>query len=114
MKSSDCSPRSAGVRYSRTGWVASLVLLLLPATPLLAQPTASLEFFEKKIRPVLADQCQACHNPQLLTSGLDLTTEEAFRRGGETGPLFREQDPTDSLLLRMLGYQETVKMPPGG
>ena len=46
--------------------------LLIPALTLLAAPAraadpkpdaAGIEFFEKKVRPVLVDQCQQCHGP---------------------------------------------------
>ena len=38
------------------------------ALPLLAQDFQQEDFFEEKIRPILADKCQACHNSKLKTA----------------------------------------------
>jgi len=83
---------------------AQLALTILAAaTPLLAQD----EFFEKKIRPVFAANCAACHNAKMKVAGLDLTTAEGFARGGQSGPAV-------SKLLKVTSYDESLKMPPSG
>lgn len=76
--------------------------------------TEQIEFFEKKIRPVLMRNCAACHNPDAKIAGLDLTTAEGFWRGGESGTLVDRQNPESSRLLKVVGYQEKLKMPPTG
>ena len=42
-----------------------------------------LDFFEKKIRPVLADKCYKCHSEKTekVRGGLVLDTREGIRRG---------------------------------
>lgn len=78
-------------------------------------PTAEqIEFFEKKVRPVLAANCAKCHNPKARVAELDLTTAEGFRQGGESGPLVNREHPEQSRLLQVIGYQEKLKMPPSG
>ena len=72
------------------------------------------EFFEKKVRPVLAAKCQACHNPQVKTAGLDLSSAEGFAHGGQSGPLTSADQPQSSLLLKVISYEERLKMPPTG
>lgn len=72
------------------------------------------EFFEERVRPVLVERCSTCHGEQLQTAGLDLTTAEGFLRGGEAGPVFREDDPESSRLLAAVRYEGQVKMPPTG
>ncbi len=42
------------------------------------QSTDPAEFFEKKVRPVLAANCQTCHNQKSKLAELDLTTAEGF------------------------------------
>src|SRR5262249_28384440 len=52
-------------------------------------PTAEqLAFFEKKIRPVLVEQCYSCHSATAakLKGGLLLDTKEGLRKGGDSGP----------------------------
>jgi hypothetical protein len=78
-----------------------------------AENPAQTEFFEKKIRPLLAVKCQACHNARLKTSGLDLSTAEGFAAGGQAGPLVAEK-AEESRLLKAISYDEPLKMPPAG
>src|SRR5262252_4630215 len=72
------------------------------------------EFFEKKIRPIFAANCQRCHNARLKVAGLDLTTAEGFQRGGASGPVINREKPGESRLLKVIGYDGEVKMPPSG
>lgn len=80
----------------------------------LTQDPAQQEFFEKKIRPVLAANCQKCHNPKAQVAQLDLTTSEGVAKGGESGALINKDKPEESRLLKVISYDETTKMPPSG
>ncbi len=71
-------------------------------------------FFEKRVRPVLMTHCAKCHNPTAQVAALDLTTAEGVAQGGESGPLIDRERPEQSRLLRVVGYQESLKMPPSG
>ena len=73
-----------------------------------------IEFFEKSVRPLLAKNCSACHNPDLKTAGLDLTTAAGFVSGGQSGPLVSKENPAESRLLQVIGYEGRLKMPPMG
>jgi cytochrome c553 len=78
-----------------------------------------LEFFEKKIRPILVEHCYACHSAEAaskkkLRGGLHLDTREGLIAGGDTGPAFNRDKPAESLLLKCLKYDGDVKMPPKG
>src|SRR5882672_9762800 len=83
-----------------------------------AQSASQIEFFEKKIRPVLATNCAACHNAKATTAGLDLSTTEGIRYavqyGGEAGKLISLEKPEESLLIQAVEYAGRLKMPPGG
>lgn len=72
------------------------------------------EFFEKRIRPILVSNCAKCHNPKAMVAELDLTTAEGFARGGESGQITNKEKPEESLLLKVVGYDDKVKMPPTG
>jgi len=41
---------------------------------------SGVDLFEKRIRPILATQCQLCHNAKVRTAGVDLTSEGGFRK----------------------------------
>jgi len=63
--------------------------------------------FETEVRPVLAKNCQACHNGKTRSSGLDLTSRAALAEGGNRGPGF-------DWLLKAVRQEGDLKMPPGG
>jgi hypothetical protein len=79
-------------------------------------PTAEqLAFFEKKIRPVLVDQCYSCHSESAksIKAGLKLDTRVATRAGGETGPAIVPGEPDRSLLIKALrSNDDNTRMPP--
>lgn len=79
---------------------------------------ADLQFFEKKIRPVLVEHCYSCHSAASakdgkLRGGLFVDTREGIRKGGESGPGVVPGKPADSLVLAALKH-ETFEMPPKG
>src|SRR4051794_25182297 len=74
---------------------------------------AGIEFFEKKIRPVLAEHCYKCHSGEKIKGGLQIDQRDAIRKGGEHGPAIVPGDPEKSLLLKAISYHdEKLKMPP--
>ena len=52
----------------------TVVLLPLFAGIAAAQSAAQIEYFEKRIRPILANHCAACHNTAGPKAGLDFST----------------------------------------
>ncbi len=90
------------------------IFVFLFAAALTAQTQASSEFFEKKIRPILVNNCQGCHNSKAKTAGLDLTSAEGFTHGGQNGPIVAGSDPEASRLIKAVSYNESQKMPPTG
>src|SRR5213078_513168 len=88
-----------------------LVFIWIAALPAWSQNAASPEFFEKKIRPVLAASCQTCHNARMKSAGLDLSSAEGFQRGAQSGPVVMP-NPDASRLLKVIAYTEPIKMPP--
>lgn len=77
--------------------------------------TEGVEFFEKKIRPVLVKHCYACHSEEAkkLKGELRLDSRDGIRRGGASGPAIVPGDPAKSLLIQSLRHAEGVEaMPP--
>jgi hypothetical protein len=76
------------------------------------------EFFEKKIRPVLTESCYGCHSAQAKKpqGGLLLDSRDAARKGGASGqPAVVPGDPEQSLLIRAIRYTDPkLQMPYGG
>ncbi len=76
-------------------------------------PLSPREFFAKKIQPLLAEKCLACHVEE-PKGGLRLDTREALLKGGKSGPAIVPGDSGGSLLIQALGYAHALKMPPMG
>ncbi len=73
------------------------------------------EFFEKKIRPVLADKCYKCHSEksEKVKGGLLLDTREGIRRGGDSGAAVVPGNLKDSVLIEAVRYtNKDFAMPP--
>ncbi len=96
---SPVSPARAGDLESKKGGVEK------------ADP-ASVEFFEKSVRPILATRCQGCHGPTKQKGGLRLDARAAILAGGTTGPAVVPGNPKESLLVDAINYGETYQMPP--
>ncbi len=104
----------------------ALAVLLAGTANLLAQETspktetttaADLDFFEKRVRPLLVQRCFECHSAKAekLKGGLLLDSREGILAGGDSGPAAMVGDVEKSLLVQAIRYDnENVQMPPSG
>lgn len=81
----------------------------------LAMASEQAEFFERKIRPVLVEQCYECHagNSDVIQGGLRLDDPQAMLQGGDSGAALEPGAPDKSLLLAAIRY-DGLEMPPEG
>jgi cytochrome c553 len=73
------------------------------------------EFFEKKIRPILMDNCYKCHSPAggKLKGGLNLSSREGLLKGGENGAAILPGHPEKSRLIEAVRWgNKDLQMPP--
>jgi hypothetical protein len=72
-----------------------------------------IEFFEKRIRPVLVEHCYGCHaaDAEQVHGGLLLDSRAGMRRGGDSGAAVSPGAPSESLLLEAIKH-ESFEMPP--
>jgi cytochrome c553 len=103
----------------RSRWSCPLVVALLTVvapSAVAAEPkfdAAQLEFFEKQVRPLLVDHCQACHGPDKHRGGLRLDSRAALLVGGDNGPVLVPGDPDKSRLVHAVRYgDDKLRMPP--
>ncbi|MDR3618957.1 MAG: PSD1 and planctomycete cytochrome C domain-containing protein [Paludisphaera borealis] len=76
---------------------------------------ASENFFELRVRPVIAGQCVKCHGEKKASGGLRVDSRQALLDGGESGPAVVPGDPDGGSLLRAIRHaDEDLKMPPSG
>jgi len=99
----------------------SVFVLVLGASAALAVESKSgpggEDFFESKVRPVLAEHCYQCHSAgaKALKGGLRLDSVEGMRKGGDSGPAIVPGDLEASLLVKAVKYDdELLHMPPKG
>lgn len=78
----------------------------LPLLWIVLRLAAAEPSYFREIRPVLQHNCQGCHQPNLKSSNLDLTTYEGLKTGGKRGPAF-------GLLVQYLTGELKPQMPLG-
>ncbi|WP_010586740.1 PSD1 and planctomycete cytochrome C domain-containing protein [Schlesneria paludicola] len=77
--------------------------------------TEQVEFFEKQVRPLLAEHCQACHGAKKEEAGLRLDYQAGFLKGTDSGPVAVPGNPQGSRLIQVLLYADNdTQMPPKG
>lgn len=77
--------------------------------------TEDLEFFERRIRPVLAENCFECHGPGEQESELRLDHISSVLAGGTRGAAIVARHPAESLLVEAIDYRNVdLQMPPSG
>ncbi|MCC6361889.1 MAG: PSD1 domain-containing protein [Bryobacterales bacterium] len=91
-----------------------LLVVLALGSMAQAQRTDPVEFFETKVRPVLAKNCFSCHT-QAKLGGLEMTSRDSLLKGGKSGPAINIERPEESLLLKAVRQtDDKLKMPPSG
>ncbi len=78
-----------------------------------ADKPESVEFFEKRIRPVLVKHCYQCHSSDAEEIGGSLVLDSAggMMTGGDSGPAIKPGDAEASVLISAIRY-ESAEMPP--
>ncbi len=74
---------------------------------------ARLEFFERRIRPILAENCHSCHSAETKAAGgLRVDDLNGLLGGGDEGPAIVPGDVEKSLLLKRVTHSsENRRMP---
>ncbi|NNJ24103.1 PSD1 and planctomycete cytochrome C domain-containing protein [Alienimonas chondri] len=81
-------------------------------------PTAEqLQFFETKVRPLLAERCYSCHSAKAdpIQAGLLVDSRASLLAGGDSGAALVPGELDDSLLIEAVRYESyAYDMPPSG
>jgi mono/diheme cytochrome c family protein len=96
-------------------FLSLLVCLSIP-TAVFANPEG-VEFFQKKIQPILTDHCYKCHSHSgdKIKGGLVVDSLSGLTSGGDTGPAVVPGNPAKSLLIEAVSYKnDDLQMPPKG
>jgi hypothetical protein len=105
---------AAGLLWGSSLPLAHLTAQEPPAATESYSPEA-VEFFEKRVRPILVERCYECHAGAETQGGLRLEDRQGLRRGGDSGPSLVLGHPDDSLLISAVRYKDPdLQMPPSG
>jgi cytochrome c553 len=101
------------LRSSLSSLVIFLFLAGRPARAEEKPPSPrEIQYFENKVRPVLADNCFKCHGPDKQKGSLRLDSRLGMLTGGDRGPVLVPGQPDKSLLVKVIGYNDDLQMPP--
>ncbi|MCB1277691.1 PSD1 and planctomycete cytochrome C domain-containing protein, partial [Prosthecobacter sp.] len=75
-------------------------------------PPDQIEFFEKNVRPVLAERCQECHGAHKHQNGLRLDSRDAVIRGSDYGKVVEPGNPGASKLVKAINHVAGVEAMP--
>ena len=95
--------------------LCAVVLVASTAAATDAPSPADLQFFENKVRPVLAERCYACHSTKegKDKGGLHVDGRAALLKGGDNGPSLVPGKPAKSKLIEAISYKNVdLQMPP--
>ncbi len=100
-------------RYSAARWTL-LMLVGWGFVSVTRADEANEAFFEKKIRPVLAEHCYECHQGERadVEGELQVDSLEGLLRGGTRGPAIVPGKPQESLLVLAIQHADQLNMPP--
>ncbi len=71
------------------------------------------EFFEKRIRPILVSHCYTCHSADTRPAGgLRVDDRNGLLMGGKTGPAIVPGEPARSLLVQRVTHKEVKRRMP--
>ncbi|MBL9130522.1 MAG: hypothetical protein JNG86_04935, partial [Verrucomicrobiaceae bacterium] len=77
-----------------------------------AFPPDQIEFFEKNVRPVLAERCYDCHGAHKHQNGLRLDSRDAVIRGSDYGKVVEPGNPSASKLIKAVKHTAGVEAMP--
>jgi cytochrome c553 len=94
--------------------IGTMISSRTTAADLTPEEAAKVEFFEKKIRPILAANCVGCHSAETNSKGgLRVDDRNGLIAGGGRGSAIAPGDVEKSLLIKAVSYTlPKLKMPP--
>ncbi len=69
-------------------------------------PAAQTEFFEQRIRPLLASECYECHGAKKQKGGLRVDFRDGLIKGGDSGPAIISGNAKKSLLIQAIRHED--------
>src|SRR5262245_10729850 len=94
-------------------WWFTIPFALVAMPALRAEPPREqVEFFEKNVRPLLADSCFSCQGPKKQSGGLRLDSAAGLKAGADGVAVVVPGDATKSKLIQAVKREAEHPMPP--
>ena len=103
------------VIWCLAGGLAGVFLTLSAGLAGAAPKQSELQFFERKIRPILVKHCYECHSAKSkkLKGGLLLDSQVGWMDGGDSGAAIEPGEVDKSLVIQAVRWSDPdMKMPP--
>jgi cytochrome c553 len=92
---------------------SAIAFLVFVSTSLQAADSETgAEYFERHVRPLLAEKCFSCHGRGQRKGSLSLDHHDSLMAGGESGVAVVQGKPEESLLVEAIEYSGSLQMPP--
>ncbi len=93
--------------------LACMALCGIAAQTCVASDADAVQFFESRVRPILAQHCFRCHGPDKQWANFRVDSRASLLAGGESGPAIAVGKPAESLIIsRVSATDEALRMPP--
>ena len=92
-------------------------LASMKCSTVFSQDDSDKSFFSEQVKPLLEKHCYECHRSDTNELGgeLAMASRASMIAGGESGSVLDEASPENSLLIRVLSYEDdSYQMPPNG
>jgi hypothetical protein len=101
------------VKRFRVLWVMMALCSVTATAPTAEPEPAKLEFYEKKIRPLLANHCYGCHSADTKPAGgLRVDDRNGLLVGGNSGPGIVPGKPAESAILKRVTQKDEKRRMP--
>src|ERR1051326_7868075 len=77
-----------------------------------ARTAEQMEFVEKRVRPILVENCLDCHGAKKQSNKLRLDNRATILKGGHSGPAIVVGGPDNSLIIQAVRRHGELQMPP--
>jgi Protein of unknown function (DUF1553)/Protein of unknown function (DUF1549)/Planctomycete cytochrome C len=106
--------KAASWWHTLLAWVVASIIAI-PGFAADQDTPEEIDFFEKKVRPILVERCYECHSADEANGELLLDSRPAMDKGGTRGGVVNRDLPEKSILMHAVEYkQPDLQMPPNG
>jgi hypothetical protein len=101
-------------RRTNSGRLGAFFVALVSLSSVVAAMADDAITYADHVRPIFAQRCLSCHNPDKASGGLSLSSYQAAMAGSSGGEVVAPGDPDASPLVGVISHTREPRMPPIG